>query len=154
MTQLDRLLHEGEISRQWMRFMQGMDAVFESNSLGLDPADCFQESLTDEFVAYSANGRATPKGIEAYTEMVKAGAAAHFEHWKHVSSNEHITIIDDTHAILFAYVAAHHLHKAKVEGEEPIYQFYTSTAKASFIRTESGWKMDRLDRSRDDWGLG
>lgn len=152
MTQLDKLLHEGDISRQWMRFMQGMDAVFEANHLNLDPGACFRESLTDEFVAYSIGGRATPKGIEAYTEMVKAGAETHFEHWKHVSSNEQITLIDDTHAILMAYVAAHHMHKAEAEGEDPRYHFYTSTAKASFVRTETGWKMYRLDRSRDDWG--
>lgn len=149
MDPLQQLLAEQEIYNQWMIFMQGMDAVFEANQLGVDPAECFQQSLTEEFVAYGK--RATPKGIVPYTEMVKQGASRHFVHWKHVSSNEHVRLLNEDQAVLTAYVAAHHLHKASVEGEKARYEFYTSSSKASFVRIDGTWKMNRLDRSKDDW---
>ncbi|MEM7370554.1 MAG: hypothetical protein AAF587_18225 [Bacteroidota bacterium] len=151
MNDLTRLLAEREIYRQWMLFMQGMDAVFEANKLGVTPAECFRQCLTDDFVAYGK--RATPKGIEAYTQMVMQGAATHFAHWKHVSSNELVQIEQEDKAILVAYVAAHHLHKSAAVDETNRYEFYTSTAKASFLKSEGIWKMNRLDRSKDDWAI-
>ena len=149
--ELEILLDERVIHRQWLLFLQGMDAFFEANTLHVDPVECFQKTLTKNFSAHGK--RVSPNGAEGFIESMRK-AAFTFVQWKHFSSNERIEFINANTAILTAYVSIHHLIKPHGEGGPLHHDSYTSTSRATFVRSTDGWRMERLDRSKDDWGLG